>query len=794
MKLITRLTILSLWLVLLCVGLHAQNKLGTLRGTVTDAAGSAVKQARVILRQASGFLAREGVTNERGEFSFDNLGVGDYKLSVEADGLTQVGGAQTVSIAAGQENRVTVNLTVSAIKDEVIVSATRTETNVSEAAASAYVVSASDLLRSQRMSVLDALRASPGVTVVQTARRGGITSLFVRGGESDYTKVLIDGVPINDAGGAFDFSDLTTDHAARVELIRGAQSALYGSDAMSGVVQFVTRRGTSETPELELLGEGGSFAFQRQAARLSGARDWFDYSLSFTHLRTNGRDRNDDYQNRTASLNFGFRLSERAQLRLTVRNENTGLGTPGATAVFFPDPDQRARRRRIALGLHFDDQTTRFWHQSVNFVYAESNQLSVDPAAQDLTKPNTPPDTTFAFNDFVSFFNNHQRRRGLRYQSDLVLPHGNLFSAGVDYEAEHAIFDSGFAGTNRVAPSRTNVGVFLQDQFSYVDRLTLTAGLRIENNHADLPANLARILSNLGSASFNGQPGFGTKVAPKVSVTILARHGDNQGAVGATRLRANYGEGIKEPSLVEAFSPNRSFLGNPALRPERAHSFDTGLEQLFWRERWQLEATYFENHFRDQIAFVGNPATFGGPITLADGRLTSFINNDRARARGLELATTVRPSRRLSLGGHYTLLASKLVAAANVIDFSVSPPRSVPHREIGLPLLRRPRHSGAFNVAWTGERFEMNLDGFFVGRRRDGDPVRFSPFDAQGRPIYNQGYAKVDLAGAYHFSSRVTAFARIENLLNRNYQEVLGYPAYRLNFSAGLRFRIGGER
>src|SRR5207253_7705312 len=122
----------------------------------------------------------------------------------------------------------------------------------------------------------------------------------------------------------------------------------------------------------------------------------------------------------------------------------------------------------------------------------------------------------------------------------------NLFSAGVDYEQEHAVFDSGFAGKNRVAPDRTNVGVFLQDQFAYAARLILTAGVRIEHNRADMPAGLAQILSSLGSKNLNGSPGFGTKVAPKVAVTILARHGESQGAVGATRLSANYGEGIKE--------------------------------------------------------------------------------------------------------------------------------------------------------------------------------------------------------------------------------------------------------
>ena len=743
-------------------------------GKVTDAADQPIKAARVLIRNQSGAVVRETATNERGEFAIPALPNGDHFVTVEVEGLTLLGGVQKLS------SNMHLKMQVAALQDSVLVSATRTENSLAETPASAFVVSANELARSQRVSVADTLRAAPGVTVIQTARRGGVTSLFVRGGESDYTKVFVDGIPLNDAGGAFDLSDLTTDNAERIELVRGASSALYGSDAMSGVLQFITRRGTSAMPELELTAEGGSFAFNRQVAKLAGANNGFDYALSFTHLRTNGRDRNDDYQNRVASASLGYRFNDRTNLRLLARSENSGLGVPGATARFFVDPDERARRRRIATGVRLEDQTTQRWRQSLSFVYAENNQLGLDPAAQDLTKPNTPPDTTFAFNDFVSFFNNHQKRRGVRYQSDLSLPHNNLLSAGVEFEQEHAVFDSG----SRVAPDRRNIGAFVQNQFFIASRFALTAGLRVENNRADLPANFANVLQSLGSAPFTGTIGFGTQVAPKVAALLVARQGNE--TIGATKLRASYGAGIKAPTLVEAFSPNSFFLGNPGLKPERAHSFDAGIEQLFARDRVRVEATYFENRFRDQIAYVGDPATFGGPIKTPDGVLTSFVNNDRARARGVELSFAVQPSRQWRFGGSYTLTDSKLLAAADVIDFVTL--KLVPSNEIGLPLLRRPKHSGTFHVSWIGERFDAQLNGFFLGQRRDIDPVTFS------RLANNDGYARVDFAGGYRITPRVTAFARIENLLNQNYQEVLGYPAYRLNFSAGLRVRIGGEK
>ena len=745
--------------------------------TVSDSENHQIKNAHIILRNENGVIIREITTDKNGEFTLPDLRTGNYSITAEAEGMIQIGGAQKITINKNSATpALQLKLQIAAIKDSIIVSATRTDNNLSETPASAYVISANDLARSQRTHVLDALRGSPGVSVMQSARRGGVTSIFVRGGESDYTKVLVDGIPINDAGGAFDLSDFTTENAERIEFVRGSNSALYGSDAMSGVLQFITKRGTSSTPEIEFSAEGGSFAFNRQVAKISGANNGFDYSASFAHLRTNGRGRNDDYQNRTASANLGYRFSERTNLRFMARSENSGLGVPGATANYFSDPDDRARRRRIATGIKLDDQTSRLWHQQFSFVFAENNQLGIDPVAQDLTKPNTPVDTNFAFNDFVSFFNNHQKRRGLRYQSDFVLPKSNLLSTGIEYEKESSVFDSG----SRVAPNRRNIGFFVQDQFFAASRFVLTAGLRVENNRTDLPPSFASVLKTLGSKPFTGSVGFGTKATPKFSALIVAHKGDE--SFGATKFRASYGAGIKAPTLVETFSPNSFFLGNPGLKPERAQSFDAGIEQLFWRDRVRVEATFFANYFRDQIAYVGDPASFGGPVTTATGVLTSFINNDRARARGVELSLAIRPTRSLSLSGNYTLTDSKLIAAAPIIDFNSL--KLVPNPEVGFSLLRRPKHSGTINVAWTAEKFALNLDGFFIGKRRDVDPVTFSRF------ANSKGYQKVDVASSYQFTPHITGFTRIENLLNQNYQEVLGYPAYRLNFSVGVKINL----
>jgi len=802
MKSILRSSALLVVSVSICVSALAQSR-GYLRGIVVDAQAAPIRGARVILLVNDRQAVRETFTNERGIFLLDSLNPGDYAIAVEADGLTQTGGAQPVKIAAGRESRIAIPLTVSAVEDTIVVSATKTEARTDETPATAFVISASELARAQRVNLFDALRLSPGVTAAQTGRRGGVTWLFVRGGEPDYAKVLIDGAPVNDAGGSYDFADLTADNAARVELVRGSQSAIYGSDAMTGVLQFFTHRGSTSVPELEFAGEGGSFAFNRQFARVSGANGGFDYSASFTHLRDDGRDRNDDYQNRIASANLGYVFNARTQMRLTARNENSGLGMPGATGRFFPDPDERAKRRRVTTGARLEDQTTKRWRQSLSFAYSESSFLCFDPVAQDLTRPDTPPALEAILEtaedvhrgDRREYFNNHYRRRGLRYQTDLadLAPlKGHFITAGLEYEEERAVLDSGFAGESHVAPMRRNAGAFVQDQFAYTSRVVINLGVRVENNQAKVPQDLTKALNDFGSRPYGSKVGYGTEVMPKVGALLLLRRAGLQSQKGPTRLRVNYGEGIKAPTMLEAFSQSNLLLGNPGLKPERSRNFDIGFEQFFLRDRIRVEGVYFKNRFRDQIAFIADPSTSGGPVTLPNGRKTHFINNDRATAEGFELSISTRPNRWLRFDGNYTLLNSKLDAASDVFDSDAG--ILVPNPEVGLPLYRRPRHSGSASVAFISGRFDANLNGVFIGKRRDEDPALFSRFDTKGRPIYNGGYTKLDLAGSYRLSPLVSLFGRIENLLNQDYEEVLGYPAYRLNFSAGMRFRIGGGK
>ena len=781
------------------VNVFAQQKSALIEGTVVDPRGAGIAGARVSLGPTTEAAAGETRTDAEGKFRFSKIHEGDYQIIAEAAGFTQ-STKTNISVRSDKSEAVTITLQVAAISDSVVVTATRTQTPLSEFGGTVSVINDGDLSRGAYTNVSESLRLVPGLAVVQTGGRGGLTSIFIRGGESDYNKVLIDGVPVNQAGGAFDFFALTPENLERIEVVRGPQSALFGSDAMAGAIQLITRRGYSSTPKFDLSAEGGSFDFHRETAVLSGARRWFDYSGSFGFQSTDGRFNNNDYINRSASLNLGFKLSPSADLRVTSRWNDSRQGVPGPTATLFADPDQRQKHRDIALSGALDFRTGSRWSHNARFVYSEFGTNSFDPAAQDLTQPGTPPLPPFGFGfDSAFAFNDHEKRIGAHFQSTAAIGRSNLFVAGVDVEHESAVFsNSDIFSQSRVSPDRNNLGIFLQDQLAWRDLLFITAGVRAERNSSTVPSDLRAVLAQLGSFVPDGDVGFGWTANPRIALALVARRHREESRVGLSTIRASFGTGIKEPTLTEAFSPSPFFLGNPNLNPERAISYEIGLSQEFYSRRARVDFTYFDNRFRDIITFEST--TSFGPITLPTGRLTHFINTDRSSARGVELTATALAGgvfrSRLKLTGSYTFLRSRLDQAADVLVFAPPTFEGVfrPNPEIGLPLLRRPRHSGYFEVGWIAHRFDAAITGVLVGSRRDFDAVRFAKFDANGKPIFNDGYAKLDASGSYRFNRYLSAFARIENLLNEDYQEVLGFPAYRLNFTAGLRLRLGGDR
>jgi vitamin B12 transporter len=573
--------------------------------------------------------------------------------------------------------------------------------------------------------------------VVRSGGQGSLTSLFVRGGESDYTKVLVDGIPLNQPGGAVDLSFLSTSGVERIEVVRGPQSALYGSDAASSVIQIFTRRGSSETPiGVDAFIQGGSFKTISGGAGANGSLGNFSYNLEGTRLETDNSQPNNFFRGSSYASRLGYQISERSQLDFIARGERSRAGVPGPVAFGRPDLEEGYRKRDSLAALTWRHQWRPHWQQRISLSQAHLNQFSYDPVDSGPFTPafggRTAPFETY---DFPFSFLADTRRLNMNYQSEFLLQN-HLLTAGVDYERQR-----GTVGDTTA--SRDNGGLYLQDQFFPLRRLALTGGARVEQHQ-----------------------GFGLFVSPRVSSAYLLRDAAPGAIWGHTRLKANFGLGFKEPTFVESFSKNVYFEGNPDLRPEKTRSFESGVEQAWADNRVRAEVNFFHSNFRDQIEFlVTDYQTWAG----------SFFNLGESQAWGAEHLIELSLGQKVRVRGAYTFLQSRILRSEAAFH---------PVLNEGAPLLRRPKHSGTATVLWQPGRWSVNSSLFLVGKRADSD--FYYGLDLYGTDSYANWIASC----SYRLSPNLEWYFMGQNLLNQRYFEVAGYPSLGLGVHSGVRFRF----
>ena len=709
-------------------------------GTVVDQSGQALPRAYVRLLDQRGSDIAATFADEAGRF---RLKASSTDCRIEAS-LT---GFETASVPCGAQTAVPIRivLAVAPVRETIIVSATRTEAPADQVGASVTTFTADDLAHRQVPLVADLLRASPGVMVVRTGSPGAVTSLFVRGGESNYNKVLLDGIPLNEPGGTFNFSNLTTDNLERIEIVRGAHSALFGSDAMASVIQLVTKRPdrSDGRPHAALSFEGGTYDTVRGNASVSGAAGRFDYVLGAQRFNTDNRAPNSRFENTTLSANAGVSLGHDAILRVIGRGEREHVGTPGQTAFGRPDLDAFFERRDGIGGLSFDQQLTTSFRQRAAYSVTASNQQSTNLILDASYTPRFGSRAAlFQFSDFRFDSRTNLHRHHASYQGDWRVTGDaasgqHLLSVLADWDGERATLENRLTPT-RTDASRNNFGWSVQHQALW-RRVFATAGGRIEHNDS-----------------------FGTAAVPRGSIVYVARTGS--GSLGDTRLRASAGLGIKEPTVLQSFSPSPFFHGNPDLLPERSRTIEAGVDQRFASDHARVELTWFDNRFRNLIATrTTNPATFAA----------EYFNIGLTQARGAELAIDVAPLRVLRARGGYTFLSSEILE-------STSPTSAV--FKVGQSLFRRPRHSGFAGVSWVSGPVTVDLNGVFIGRFVDSDFASLSP------PILtNPGRTTWDGRLAYQVTKQLRALLSIDNLTGADYMEPLGYPALGRAVRAGVR-------
>ena len=734
-----RLLLLPLCLPFVPTSLRAAD---ALTGVVVDQSGRPVPRALVRVIDGSGAEAARMFSDEAGRFRSTEAPAG-CGVHVVLDGFAP--GAAPCGSGEG----VRIVLTVAPVQEHVVVTATKTDAPADQTGVSVTTFTAADLERRDVPLVADLLRSTPGAMVLRAGGPGGVTSLFVRGGESNYNKVLLDGIPLNEPGGTFNFSNLTTDNLERIEIVRGAQSALFGSDAMSSVVQLFTRRSDAadSRPHATVSFEAGTYGTLNGSAAVSGASGRIDYAAGIAQSTTDNRVPNNRFRNTTLSGNAGVALSGTAILRFVGRGELEHAGTPGQTGFRPPDRDAFFERHDGVGGVTFDQELTPRLRQRASYSLAVSHQQSTNLVADPPYTPRFGDHVApFQFSDFTFDSFTALRRHHASYQADWRLA-TNASSTGdhqlsvvADWDGERADLQDRLAGTH-VPASRNNFGASVQHQALWT-RTFVTVGARLEHNDS-----------------------FGTAAVPRASLAYIARSGGE--LFGATRLRASAGLGIKEPTVLQSFSPSPFFHGNPDLEPERSRSFEIGAEQRLASDRGKIDVAWFDNRYRNLISTrTTDPATFAA----------EYFNIGLTRARGVELSGEAAPHRSIRIRAGYTFLASE------ILD-STSPGNVV--FEPGQWLFRRPRHSGFADITLTQGRFAADVTGVFVGRYVDSD---FSSLEA---PIVeNGGFTTWDARASWDLTPRIAATLAVDNLANANYMEPLGFPALLRTVRAGFRVRF----
>jgi len=712
-------------------------------GTVFDPGGKVVPGARVTLLYAMAQLeTRE--TNAQGQYSFAGLRAGKYQILATISGFDQL--PVGIDLQAGEKRISDLHLKLSALRDQVVVSAAPGGVLTSQIGSSVSVVSGQEIDDRGAQAALDVLRGLPGTEINQSGGRGTLTSAFIRGGNSNYNLVMIDGIQLNDFGGGFDLSPLPAEGVQQVEVIRGPESALYGSNAVSGVINIETIQGDGP-PHFSFLGEAGSLYTWRVATTGAGLNKGFSWAYSLSHLQTRGQIQNDGYRDQTSTVSLGYSRSPRRKFNVNFFGDNGVVGLPGP---WGSDPDDLFPGRDPAT------------HQNQNlFGYQAQEVEQLSSRFQQVTTVSVSTDriTIFSPSEGNSFTNNLRVVANTR--SEIAVSSRDTLVAGFEYDRDQ--FKDSFVEGSSDLPfllGRNSYAFFAENRWNPSERWFINVGVRVDDIQTDsVPAN-----------ADTGQPGIlantMAKVTPRISAAYVARQGDGDGFFGGTRLHASFGTGFRAPDGFEL-----AFTNNPALKPEESISYDAGIEQRMAHDRAILDVTYFYNKFTDQIVTTGDlPTNFDSE------------NIGKSRADGLETTVRIHPFRSLEFSGSYTWMNTAILA----LDGFTEP---VDPYAVGEPLIRRPHNAAGFNATWTKRRLMLNLNGTIRGAVLDVEPNDGTFACELMLPCLfrNHGYELMNAGFAYRLPKGIEIYGRLNNFLNQRYEEAFGFPSLRLNFMAGFK-------
>ena len=812
-----RLAVKVFYLLLLSSEFALAARAATVRGTITDSLGAVIPKARVELITDQKVIAST-TADGAGRYEFRDVAASRYQVQASAPSF-ELTGSKQFYVGENANANVDLLLGVGVVSQAVTVTATGTPTPEAQVGASITLLSAEDY--ADKLDMHEALRLVPGSQVTQTGQRGGLDELFVRGGNSDANKVLIDGIPANDIGGAVDFGVLAATGVSQIEVLRGPNSALYGSDALAGVVSMTTPRGITPLPEVTYSIDGGNFGTYRQEGIMGGSYKQFDYFSDFSRFDTANDIPRSTFHNGTYAGNLGWTPKPNTEFRTTVRRLATAAGEANAVQLFGIPDDAGQKDQQLFIGATFQQQTTQHWHNLLRY-----GALRLRSQFTDYAPTGIPYDSPIAGPEYIGAPVTLRGANGYAVSGQAIFqfvqPYPNHFITSTDRDFVYAQTEYqvkpqltalfGFRYEAERGSTQPNFGVPPADRGNYSYTLQLAGSL----------AN--RLYYTLGSG-IEKNAVFGVAGTPRASLAYYLLRPDTSRVFSGTKLRANFGTGIKEPSisaagtslfsLLQTLSNGAQLISQFHVAPigaEQSRTYDGGVEQSLFDGRAKLGITYFHNEFTHLIEFVPTQGLIevGVPQSIADSLLAgsqfgATVNSQAFRAQGVETELEYRLGRNLVARGGYTYLDAIVQRSfsSDALGPSFNTASNFPTIPIGVfsPLIgarpfRRAPHGGYIAVTYHHARWTASLTGTFVGKRDDSDFL----FDKDGGtslllPNRNldAAYQKLDLGGGYEVNHRLSVYADLQNVLDQRYDEAFGYPALPFTFRSGIRITFGGE-
>jgi vitamin B12 transporter len=799
----------------------ALSQAAAIRGVVTDSTGAKVSGAFVDL-VSDGQIVGGAVSAADGSFQIITGVDGRFFLIVSAKSFRQV---ETPGFYAGRLDNLERNVVLEPewVRESIVVTATGIPTPQPQTGAATSVLGPLDL--DLRADLVSSLRLMPGTFVVQSGQRGAQSSFFVRGGDSDANKIVIDGTSAGDVGGRFDFGPLSTTGIDSAEVYRGPNSSLYGADAASSVVSITTPHGTTSFPSVLFHGDWGNFSTSNEELELAGAHNRLDYLGAFSWLQTANDLPNDEFHVATSVGNFGWQPSGSTQLRGSIHYGVSATGVPGTWEFHHITDNATEKDQDLYLTASIDNQTTPDFHNSVRYGLTRKREQF---HLWDQSGAGVFDAFGNSFGDLVTITGANGYSVNGRVLMDFAgsYPQGNQLVSNRDQLV--------YQGDYRFTPHLVAlIG------FQYEDERGAAPGSSylkpIERSNYDYRAAVhgdfkGRFFYSLGG-DMEHYSAFGTQTTPRAGFSFYALR-PRKGIFSGTRILFNYGDAVREPSLTDQFYSLYNFLESNGgqstvqqlhitpLAAPTTRTYEGGVEQAFFTKRLIFRTSFFHNQSGRQIEYVGVDLipellpnlTPAEQVELeqflqANGAFEQSLNTEAYRALGVETTVESGIGRNIFLRGGYTYLDAVVQRSFTNDDVALLGP--IPTYS-GIPVgsfsplrgarpFRRPPHTGFFTASYVQKGITASFSSAFVSRSDDSDFL--GGYDINGGnslllPNRNldHGYAKLDLGVSYGVRPWLGIYGQAENLTNNQHIAPIGFVSLPTSVRIGLRFQLGKEK